>query len=241
MGKKDAVLHTYMSKPERIKSVLEYYTKEKLPDNWVALCKDEPEFIAGKNAKGQQSYRLRDIFKKIESQDGIYYVGIENQEKINLIFPWRLMRMDCLAYEKQIRQIQEVNDEEYEESRKIENEDEKVRYGSEDDFLYRFFKRDKIAPVINLVLYWGKKTWKTPKGISDMLRTTVMPLGMQQMFQEYRIHLIHMREISDEDLECMDSDLKYVLGLMKRADSPEEYERYIHENKEYFAHIPSNS
>ena len=39
MGKIDAVLHTYMSKPERIKSVLEYYTKEKLPDNWIVLCK----------------------------------------------------------------------------------------------------------------------------------------------------------------------------------------------------------
>lgn len=34
---------------------------------------------------------------------------------------------------------------------------------------------------------------------------------------------------------------KYLLGLMKRADSPEEYERYIRENKEYFAHIPKSA
>ena len=139
------------------------------------------------------------------------------------------MQMDCLIYEKQIEQIQQTN------------EKNAVKYGQDDDYLYRFLKDDRMKPIINLVLYWGKNLWGIPRGLKDMTDATAMPRVMQRMFEEYRIHLISMREIPDEALESMDSDLKYVLGLMKRADSRKDYEQYIHENKEYFSHIPKSA
>ena len=229
MGEKNIVLNTYMSKPERIQSVLEYYTKEKFPENWASVCKEESGFTAVKNKKGRISHRQRDIFKRIDAQEGTYYVGIENQVNINLIFPWRLMQMDCLAYERQIEQI------------KQNNKKNSVKYSQEDDYLYHYLKKDRLKPIINLVLYWGKNPWIMPKGLKDMMSTIVMPCGMQRMLEEYKIHLISMREIPDEALEAMDSDLKYVLGLMKRADSLEEYKKYIYENRDYFCHMPKSA
>ena len=74
-----------------------------------------------------------------------YYLGIENQADINLIFPWRLLQMDCLTYERQIEDIQTANAR------------QGVKYGQEDDYMYRFSEGDRLKPVINLILYWGKR------------------------------------------------------------------------------------
>lgn len=39
----------------------------------------------------------------------------------------------------------------------------------------------------------------------------------------------------------MDSDLKYVLGIMKCSESRKRYEIYIWENREYFSRIPKSA
>ena len=39
----------------------------------------------------------------------------------------------------------------------------------------------------------------------------------------------------------MDSDLKYVLGLMRRTGSRKKYEAFIMENQEYFSRIPKSA
>ncbi len=109
MGQKNNVLNSYMSKPERIQSVLEYYINEKLPEDWASKCEDRMGFYPVRNTKGKVTYRQRDILKQVKTETGSYLLGIENQENINLIFPWRLMQMDCLAYERQIEERQEKN------------------------------------------------------------------------------------------------------------------------------------
>ena len=58
---------------------------------------------------------------------------------------------------------------------------------------------------------------------------------------DYRVHLIHMRSIPDPELEKMGSDLKYVLGLMKRTGSKKKYVEYIQKNREYFSRIPKSA
>ena len=52
MGKIDAVLNVYMSKPERIQSVLEYCLQEKLPVDWYKKCVDASKNYGTLNAKG---------------------------------------------------------------------------------------------------------------------------------------------------------------------------------------------
>jgi flagellar biosynthesis/type III secretory pathway protein FliH len=50
-----------------------------------------------------------------------------------------------------------------------------------------------------------------------------------------------MRSIPDEDLEKMDSDLKYVLGMLKCSRSKRKYQAFIEKNKEYFRRIPRSA
>lgn len=80
MGKKNNVLNVYMNHPERIQSLIEYYTGEELPEGWVLACSDENTFFSLTGTDNKVSYRQRDIFKKVETAEGAYYLGIENQD-----------------------------------------------------------------------------------------------------------------------------------------------------------------
>jgi len=68
-----------------------------------------------------------------------------------------------------------------------------------------------------------------------------LPQKLRSLSGDYRVQLIPMRFIAEEDLEKMDSDLKYVLGIMKCTRSEKKYEAYIRKNREYFSHIPRSA
>ena len=92
------------------------------------------------------------------------------------------------------------------------------------------------------MLYWGKKKWGRPLSLFEMTDDiSALPLKMQQLAGDYRVHIIHMRQIPEEALQKMDSDLKYVLGIMKHTRSLKKYEMYIRENREYFLRIPKSA
>lgn len=121
------------------------------------------------------------------------------------------------------------------------NRAQKAAYARDDDFMYAYRKGDRLEPILNLTLYWGRRRWKRPLSLADMVDMRLLPEPLRELFQDHHMHLIHMRHIPDEALEKMDSDLKYVLGIIKRAGSRERYERYIWDNCEYFSRIPKSA
>lgn len=68
-----------------------------------------------------------------------------------------------------------------------------------------------------------------------------LPKKIQQLAGDYKVHLIQMRFIPDEDLAKMNSDLKYVLGIMKCTGSRKRYEDYIYRNREFFSRISKSA
>jgi hypothetical protein len=95
--------------------------------------------------------------------------------------------------------------------------------------------------VVNLTLYWGRKKWSKPLSLRDMIDLSILPEGMRELVGDYPVHLLHMRSIPDEDLEKMNSDLKYVLGMLKCSRSKKKYQAFIHNNHEYFSRIPKSA
>lgn len=84
--------------------------------------------------------------------------------------------------------------------------------------------------------------WERPLSLCEMTDDiSALPLKLQQLAGDYRVHIIHMRQIPEEALQKMDSDLKYVLGIMKHTKSSKKYETYIRENREYFSRIPKSA
>lgn len=202
MGEKNNALTVYMNRPDRIRSVLEYYLGDKLPPDWE--CREIRGFYTIRNTNGKLSARQRDFLGIAQAWGNRFLLGLEHQENIGLTFPWRLMEMDCLSYGNEIQKNQQKNS---------ANE---VHYSTEDDFQYRYRKSDQVPPVLTLTLYWGKKPWKEPLSLTHMMaHMGTLPKKMQLLAGDYRVHLVQMRLIADEDLRKMDSDLKYVLGIMK--------------------------
>jgi Asp-tRNA(Asn)/Glu-tRNA(Gln) amidotransferase C subunit len=74
-----------------------------------------------------------------------------------------------------------------------------------------------------------------------MIDLSILPEGMRELVGDYPVHLLHMRSIPDEDLEKMNSDLKYVLGMLKCSRSKKKYQAFIHNNHEYFSRIPKSA
>ena len=227
MGEPNNALSVYMNRPDRIKSVLEYYLGEKLPQDWQ--CEEVRGLTTLRNRKGKLSFRQRDFYGRGHAWGKDFWLGIENQDSINLIFPWRMMELDSLAYGAEIEEIQEKNSQ------------GNVHYGIEDDFKYHYRKEDRLEPVLNLTLYWGRQEWGNPLSIGDMADIDTLPEALKGLFEDYKVHLIPMRSIPDPELEKMGSDLKYVLGLMKRTGSKKKYVEYIQKNREYFSRIPKSA
>ncbi len=228
MGEPNNALKVYMKRPDRIRSVLEYYLGEELPKDWE--CSQADGFLPTRDAKGKLTFRERDYLGEARAWGVRFLLGIENQQTTNLTYPWRLMEMDCLTYGRGIEAIQE------------RNEEKRVRYGREDDFKYRYRKADVLEPVVSLTLYWGKKEWSGPRTLKGMMGDmSPLPHKLRKLVGNYRTAMIPMRSISDENLSRMDSDLKYVLGILKRTGSKKRYEQYILENREYFSRIPRSA
>lgn len=228
MGKPDIVLNAYMKDSNRVRSVLEYYLGEKLPEDWEWA--EMRGLYPARDSKGKQTFRQRDIMGKACAWGTHFFLGLENQDKVNLIFPWRLMEMDCLAYGEEIDEI------------RTKNRCTRRNYGKEDDFLYCYGREDRMEPVLNLILYWGKEQWDWPFSLRDMMEgMSALPPKMKRLVGNYEVQVIHMRSIPEKALEKMDSDLKYVLGMLRRAGCRKEYWSYIQENREFFCRIPKSA
>ena len=95
--------------------------------------------------------------------------------------------------------------------------------------------------MLNLTLYWGREAWEKPRSLGDMVDRQKLPGKLADLFQDYKVHLVPMRLIPEEELQKMESDLKYVLGIMKCAGSRERYQKYIEENRDFFTRIPRSA
>lgn len=112
---------------------------------------------------------------------GVQFVllGLENQEHIHYAMPMRVMGYDYGAYKKQY----DSNAKKY--------KGKKNAGLSEDEYLSRMKKTDKLAPVITVVIYYGEKPWDGAKTMHEMLH---IPAEMTKYVNDYKLLLVEARE-----------------------------------------------
>lgn len=227
MGEPNAALNVYMSKKERIRDVYEYYTGERMPPDFE--IEEESGFYSLRDGK-KLTHRERDQFRKVKSEGNTrFLLGIENQMTINLTFPQRLLEMDSLEYKRQAEKIRE------------QNKKAGVKYTKRDDFKYGFRNEDRLKPICNLKLYWGKDASDIPASLVDIVDMREVPVSVKTLFNDYRVHTVSMLGIPDEALWKMQSDMKYVVGVLKRAGRGRKYQQFILENSDYFEKMPMDA
>ena len=124
--------------------------------------------------------RTRDIVKK--SAYGIEFVvlGLESQKNIHYAMPLRTMLYDALGY---LREYQDI-------TRQRKNE----KPSTQEEFLSKMRKEDRLHPIITIVIYYGETKWDGPYSLSDMM--IEMPDEIKDIFVDYRMNLLQVRDSS---------------------------------------------
>lgn len=91
--------------------------------------------------------------------------------------------------------------------------------------------KDRLYPVITLVLYFGTDHWNHPKSLKELIH---IPKGLEQYVNDCRINVFEVSWFSDEIIAKFKSDFKVVANFFskKRRDS-----NYIPDDKTEIRHV----
>lgn len=137
---------------------------------------------------------------KVRKKSTVYDVefvmlGLEGQERIHYAMPMRAMGYDYGTYKKQY----EDNAAKYKNAKGM----------TEDEFLSKMKKTDKLIPVITIVVYYGEKTWDGAISLHGMLN---IPKEMLPFVNDYKMHLVEARK---NDLKLHNVNNKDLFNLLE--------------------------
>ena len=108
--------------------------------------------------------------------------GIENQSHIHYAAPVKNLRYDAINYGRQVEASASLHRKE-------------SHWENSDEFLSGFQKRDRLYPVVTLILYWSDGEWDGPMSMHDMI--CFGEEGIKGMVTDYKINLLSPSMIDD--------------------------------------------
>ncbi len=166
---------------------------------------------------GELRSGMRDV--RMESRKhGILHLisSFENQTEIDNTMPERVMGYEYSSYEEQVKQIMDENN-------------RKKKYAG----AKRIFRNQKLAPVLTGVLYYGRRKWKTPLRLHEMLQ---FPEGMEEELKpyvaDYPINLVQVAHLTKEERERLTSDFRIVAEYLACRDDKEKWIEFLENTKE---------
>ncbi len=167
------------------------------------------------------SERIRDVLMHLvcmEDNESVYAIlGIEGQTHVDYALAARTLLYDALQINKQVEAIQDQHR-------------TKGELGSSNgEFLWRFFKTDRLVPVITVVVYLGSSEWDGPRTLHDMFETKNQALLREST--DYRLKLIEPRRMHKEEIEKFQTSMREVLLYMKASGNKQELLKLAQEGK----------
>ena len=237
MGKENDVMLEYLEDNERFADLFngDFFQGEQVVraeelsegsevyvERWQAGETDQVEEATGvAQAKPRRrkvvkaTTRTRDIKKRLRSGGVLRILAIENQNLVNYAMPWRHMNYDCLEYGKQIR------------NRRKENK-KKKSLSTPAERMCGLRMDDKIAPTYTICLYHGTERWDGPRSLKDMMDFGEGGERWEELFADYRMHLICINEI--EDFTQFHSPLREFLQLLSCREDEGALKKLLTEN-----------
>ena len=126
-------------------------------------------------------------------------VGFENQIAIDLDMPIRVFGYDGVSYRDELNQDKILIDKATGKKRKI---------------------RNKRYPVITLVLYFGKKPWKKPLCLYDVID---VPDFLKPFVNDFKINIIDVPRLTPEQVKRYKGDFQIIADYFVQLNSGKEY------------------
>lgn len=224
MGVKDVVLARYFADENRYADLINGYVYQGKAVVKGTDVQDRDASVAGKSKRG--SFRkCRDLVRKVVRGIDVVLVGLENQDEVHYAMPIRVMLEDAAEYDEQLRTIQR------------NHRQRKDLHGAE--YLGRFAKTDRVAPVVTLVLYYGEKPWDGARQLCELMEQKGRPDELNALINDYKIQVLEVR--SFEETWRFKTDLREVFGFIRRAGDKDAEHEFTRENETAFQAIEEDA
>ena len=221
MTKKDHLTKTYIGQDEIFADAVNYavYNGEKiiLPEVLEDGSTVATSFIYKGDDFRLTFERTRDVRKVIRKnpKDQTCYMvfGAENQSQLHYAMPVKAMTYDVLEYICQIENRKKTF-EAISEAKKTGEEPLEAPPDNA-EFLSSWKSDDKLVPVVTIVINFGEKRWDAPVTLHEMFDKTKRKFQrnkiIREMIPDYKFILIDPHQMSEDDFERMNTNLKTVL------------------------------
>ena len=224
MGAADTVTKAYMRENTVFADAFNYliYDGEPViePEKLKELDTTEITVPFGDGDAGEAVQKYRDILKSavIKQDETASYVllGIENQTDIHYAMPVRNMIYDALQYGKQVSDVS------------ARHRKKAGKQPTRGEYLSGFYKKDKIIPVITLVVHFGADAWDGARSLHEMM--DIRDGKLLRFIPDYKIQLIDPAGLSAEDLNKLSTSLREVMGYIKYSRSKEKLSAFLNQN-----------
>ena len=149
-----------------------------------------------KNSLVNDYQKALDVVKKSIHGMDLVILGLENQQKIHYAMPLRILQGDVMLYVKEYNEIQK--------------EYKKKPDDTNDEFLSKFRKTDRLHPIITICVYYGEKECDGPRCFADMLN---IPDGMKGLVSDYKMNLLEIK--NSDGLNFHDPKVKAIFDITR--------------------------
>lgn len=246
MGRDNVIVNRWLSQKERFADLMNgclFQGRQIVfPEHLERIDRESDILIPGKGGAGNTDnadrtgsrgsrssrsvQRFRDIVMRWKEGTELAVLALENQERIHYAMPVRTMIYDGLSYADQ-----------------IENRWQTQRQkGNRDEFLSRFQKTDRLHPVVTLVFYYGSKPWDGSRDLHGMIfrnGTGGENENLRKYIPNYRINLVDAERMKNTNV--FQTDLQYVLNMIKCKNSKDKTLAYVEANRSYFQEMSADS
>lgn len=235
MAKDDNYLKEWLSDPHRFVDLYNgglFNGQQVFSADKVTPVRNEAGLVI-KDLDGTETpiQRYRDIVMQIEQGPLLMVMACENQKEIHYAMPVRGMLYDALHYTAQVRR------------KAKDHRAQKGLHGAA-EFLSGITKEDRLVPCLPLVFYYGENEWDGSKDLYGLLNIPEEEKSLLEKFlPNYKINLIDANRLSRElnQKNCFQSDLQWILGMLKYKNNKNELVNYIYKYEKYFRQIDEHS
>ena len=228
MSIQDTATKQYVSEAEVFADAFNYliYDDEQVIKPEQLTDMDTTQYVIpyheDEKGKPEAAQKYRDTLKTlaVKTDDRYTYLvlGIENQSHVHYAMPVRNMLYDAMQLEKQVRDLASQHRKE-------------GKNGTSEEYLSGMKKEDRLSPVITLVINFGGKKWDAPLSLREMYGE--QPEKVLPFIQDYRVFMIDPMEMSDNDLQKLNSSLREVLAYIKYQRDKARMEKMLNEDSKF--------
>ena len=228
MSIQDTATKQYVSEAEVFADAFNYliYDDEQVIKPEQLTDMDTTQYVIpyheDEKGKPEAAQKYRDTLKTlaVKTDDRYTYLvlGIENQSHVHYAMPVRNMLYDAMQLEKQVRDLASQHRKE-------------GKNGTSEEYLSGMKKEDRLSPVITLVINFGGKKWDAPLSLREMYGE--QPEKVLPFIQDYRVFMIDPMEMSDNDLQKLNSSLREVLAYIKYQRDKARMEKLLNEDSKF--------